>query len=238
MTVLVSAVPFKCPAAPYEAALLLSSYFRERKREVDIEVITPEQLPMGVAGPDVGNMVVSLLQRSGIRFTPQRQVTEIHPKKREIAFQDGTSLSYDFLIGIPPHGAPPALKGSPVIGESGWVQVNPRTLETNIENVYALGDVTSIPLSMGKPLPKAGVFAHFQSEVVAHAIEAKMRGLIPKKEFEGKGSCFIELGGGRAGFASGDFYAVPRPVVHIKNPSRILHWKKLLFEKWWFWKWF
>ena len=238
MTVLVSAVPFKCPAAPYEAALLLSSYFRETKREVDIEVITPEQLPMGVSGPEVGNMVVSLLQRSGIRFTPQRQVTEIHPKKREIAFQDGTSLSYDFLIGIPPHGAPPALKGSPVIGESGWVQVNPRTLETNIENVYALGDVTSIPLSMGKPLPKAGVFAHFQSEVVAHAIEAKMRGLIPKKEFEGKGSCFIELGGGRAGFASGDFYAVPRPVVHMKNPSRILHWKKLLFEKWWFWKWF
>jgi sulfide:quinone oxidoreductase len=238
MTVLVSSVPFKCPAAPYEAALLLNSYFKERKREVEIEVMTPEQLPMGVAGPEVGNMVVSLLQKNGIRFTPQYQVTKIRPKKREIAFQDGTSLPYDFLIGIPPHGAPPVLNGSPVIGESGWVHVNPRTLETNIENVYALGDVTSIPLSMGKPLPKAGVFAHYQSVVVAHEIEAKISGLIPKKEFEGNGACFIELGGGKAGFASGNFYAEPEPVVHIKKPSRLLHWKKLLFEKWWFRKWF
>jgi len=33
------------------------------------------------------------------------------------------------------------------------------TMETKYERVYALGDVVSIPLKLGKPLPKAGVFA-------------------------------------------------------------------------------
>ena len=36
-------------------------------------------------------------------------------------------------------------------------------MTTRFPGVYALGDVTMIPLSMGKPLPRAGVFAHNQA---------------------------------------------------------------------------
>ncbi|MFQ5884248.1 MAG: NAD(P)/FAD-dependent oxidoreductase, partial [Thermoplasmata archaeon] len=238
IVVLVSSVPFKCPAAPYEAALLLSAYFSEKRRHVDIEVVTPELLPMGVTGPDVGNTVVSLIQSKGIRFTPQHQAVKIDPAKKEIALEDRKTMSYDLLIGIPPHGPPPVLEGSPILAESGWVKVNPRTLETDIEGVYAIGDATAIPLSVGKPLPKAGVFAHFQAEVVAHNLKAKIRGASPDKEFDGRGYCFIELGDGRAGYASGDFYAEPKPVVNLKKPGRLRHWEKVLFEKWWLWRWF
>ena len=236
--VLVSSIPFKCPAAPYEAALLLEAYFTKKQRDIEVEVVTPEPLPMGVAGPEVGNMVVSLLESRGIRFTPQRQAVKIDLAKEEIAFQNGETLSYNLLVGIPPHGVPSVLEASPVLGASGWVKVNPRTLETELENVYALGDVTAIPLPVGKPLPKAGVFAHFQADVVAHNIEAKIKGASPKKEFDGRGYCFIELGDGRAGYAAGNFYAEPKPVVNLKKPSRLRHWQKVLFEKWWLWRWF
>jgi sulfide:quinone oxidoreductase len=238
VVVLVSSIPFKCPAAPYEAALILSTYFTKKRRDIEVEVVTPEPLPMGVAGPEVGNMVCSLLESRGIRFMPQHQAVQIDPKRKEIAFQNGETLSYDLLVGIPPHGVPPVLEGSPVLGESGWVKVNPRTLETELENVYALGDVTAIPLPVGKPLPKAGVFAHAQAKVVAHSIEAKIKGASPEKEFDGGGACFIELGDGTAGYASGNFYAEPKPVVHLKKPSRLRHWQKVIFEKWWLWKWF
>ncbi len=237
VVVLVSGIPFKCPAAPYETALILSAYFTRKHRDIEIEVVTPEPLPMGVAGPEVGNMVVSLLESRGIRFTPQHQAVRIEPEKKKIAFQDGEARAYDLLIGIPPHGLPPVLEGLPVLGKSGWVKVNPKTLETELENVYALGDVTAIPLAVGKPLPKAGVFAHFQADVVAHNIEAKITGASPK-EFDGKGACFIELGDGTAGYASGNFYAEPKPVVNLKKPSRLRHWQKVLFEKWWLWRWF
>ena len=238
IVVLVTSMPFKCPAAPYEAALLLSAYFVKQGRDVEIELVTPEPIPMGVAGPEIGNMVVSLLESKGIRFTPQHQAVKIDPARQEIAFHDGEMLSYDLLIGVPPHGLPPVLEGSPILAESGWVKVNPRTLETDLEDVYALGDVTEITLPVGKPLPKAGVFAHLQADVVAHNIAAKIKGVSPDKEFDGRGSCFIELGDGRAGYASGSFYAEPEPVVNLKKPSRLRHWGKVLFEKWWLWKWF
>lgn len=236
--VLIASKPFKCPAAPHEAALLLSEYFRRKQKGVEIEVVTPNPLPMGVAGSEVGNMVVSLLESRGIHFIPQHHATKIDPMKKEINFSNGKTLSYDILIGIPPHGIPQVLKDSPLLGGSGWVKVNPRTLETDIENVYALGDVTAITLPVGKPLPKAGVFAHFQADVVAHNIAAKIKGMSLEKEFDGRGQCFIELGDGRAGYASGNFYAEPKPMVNLKKPSRIWHWGKVLFEKWWMWKWF
>lgn len=238
VVVLVSSMPFKCPAAPYEAALLLKAYFAKKGKDVEIELVTPEPLPMGVAGPEVSNMVISLLQSKGIRFTPQHQAVKIDPAKKKITFQKGEAVSYDLLIGIPPHGVPPVLEGSPVLGESGWVKVNPGTLATQLEDVYALGDATSILLPVGKPLPKAGVFAHYQADVIAHQIAAKIKGESSKKEFDGRGACFIELGDGRAGYAAGNFYAEPKPAVNLKKPSRFRHWQKLIFEKWWLWRWF
>jgi NADH dehydrogenase FAD-containing subunit len=36
--------------------------------------------------------------------------------------------------------------------------------------VYAIGDVVAIPLTLDKPLPKAGVFAHGEAEIVAKNI--------------------------------------------------------------------
>jgi len=27
-------------------------------------------------------------------------------------------------------------------------------------------------------------------------------------------------------------------VVDLKKPSRLWHWQKVLFEKWWLWRWF
>ncbi len=183
-------------------------------------------------------MVVSLLQRRKIDFIPDHQMERIDPSRREIRIQDGEPLSYDLLIGVPPHGLPAVLGGSPVVGKSGWVKVNPKTLETDIEGVYALGDATAIPLPVGKPLPKAGVFAHYQAEVVAHNIAAEIRGLSSRKEFDGRGYCFIELGDGRAGYARGRFYEGPEPAVTLKRPSRFRHWTKVLFERWWMRKWF
>jgi sulfide:quinone oxidoreductase len=67
---------------------------------------------------------------------------------------------------------------------------------------------------------------------------ARINGKYSKKEFDGRGYCFIELGNGRAGYAGGNFYAEPKPVVNVKKPSVLWHWGKVLFEKWWLWKWF
>ncbi len=236
--VMVSSIPFKCPAAPYEAALLLNAYFKGQKKSVQVQVVSPEPQPMPVAGPVVGSHVASLLNMSGIQYMPNTTVKAIKADKKELETADGKNIPFDMLVGVPSHGAPAVIKNSSIAAETGWIPVNARSLQTKIENVYAIGDVTTIPLASGKPLPKAGVFAHLEAEVVAHNIAAKIKNQPAVNEFNGDGYCFVELGDGRAGFAKGNFYAEPAPSVSLWRPGRHWHIGKVLFEKWWLWKWF
>jgi len=53
--------------------------------------------------------------------------------------------------------------------------------------VYAIGDVTGIPLKMGKPLPKAGVFAELEAKVVAHNIILDITGGGETESFSSRG---------------------------------------------------
>jgi sulfide:quinone oxidoreductase len=104
--------------------------------------------------------------------------------------------------------------------------------------VFAIGDIAAIPIPSGKALPKSGVFAHRQAEVVAENLAAEWAGRTPGRTFDGSGACFIETGSGRAGYGAGDFYADPAPKMTLHAPSRLWHLGKVAFEKWWFWKWF
>ena len=46
----------------------------------------------------------------------------------------------------------------------------------------------------------------------------------------------METGDGKAGFGSGNFYADPAPQIELKSPSRLLHWGKVAYEKYWQWR--
>lgn len=234
--IVLTATPlYKCPAAPYEAALLLEADCRRRnvRDDVQIDIYAAEPVPMGVAGPEVSDAVKEMVRSRDIGYHPQHQVSSVDAETGNISFTDGTEAGFDVLAYVPPHRAPQVVHEAGLVGETGWVTVDPHTLETGFPGVYAIGDVTSIPLAMGKPLPKAGVFAHGQAEVVVdnivHAITGKGR---PAK-FDGHGACFIEAGDGRAGFGRGDFYAEPVPEVKLYQPGRHWHLGKVLFEKGW-----
>ena len=97
----------------------------------------------------------------------------------------------------------------------------------------ALGaEVTGVTLANGRPLPKAGVFAHAEALAVARTLVAELQGGQPAT-FGGTGYCWVELGGGQAAFASGDFYAEPAPDVQLRRPGRGWHLGKVLFERSW-----
>jgi len=83
--VLVSSLPYKCPAAPYEAAMLLAEALRRRRlqRGSRVEVFTPEPLPMPVAGPAMGEAVVQMMSARGIAFHAKRQVQRLDAEARE-----------------------------------------------------------------------------------------------------------------------------------------------------------
>jgi len=160
-------------------------------------------------------------------------VKSVDPQARRIEFANGATAGFDLLLYVPPHRAPEAVKAAGLTNESGWIPVDRHTLATRFPGVYAVGDITVIPLKMGRPLPKAGVFAHGQAETVAHNIAREWTGRGEEKRFDGKGMCFIETGGGRAGIGSGNFYAEPLPAVSLRQPGLLWHGAKVLYEKYW-----
>jgi sulfide:quinone oxidoreductase len=177
--------------------------------------------------------VKELLAASGIGYHPEHQVTRADASSRRLEFANGSRAEYDLLAYVPPHRPPRVVRESGLLGESGWVSTDRHTMETRFPGVYAIGDVVSIPLALGKPLPKAGVFADGQAKVAARNIARAIMGRGAPARFEGHGECFIETGGGRAGFGAGDFYAEPLPRVTLRPPSWRWHLAKVLLEKWW-----
>ncbi len=229
---------YKCPAAPYEAALLVDSHLRKRgqRDKATIEFFAAEPRPMFVAGPVVGAAIRGMIEARGIAYRPEHQVKDVDPAARRIGFANGASAEYDLLIYIPPHRAPAVVREAGLTNESGWIPVDRHTLQTPFESVFALGDITSIPLKMGRPLPKAGIFAHGQAEVVAHNIARAWTGKGAPRQFAGKGMCFIETGRGQAGIGKGNFYAEPMPQVEMRGPNFLWHAAKILYEKYWLYR--
>jgi sulfide:quinone oxidoreductase len=240
IVVLTAAPAYKCPAAPYEAALLIDGALRRRglRDAVDLDLYAAEPGPMGVAGPDVSAAVRGLVESKGITYHPEHQVTSVDATSRRISFANGTTADFDVLVYVPPHKAPAVVRGAGLTNETGWIPVDRATLTTKVPDVFAIGDVTTIPLSIGKPLPKAGVFAHAQAEVVAANIAHAWTGRGERRAFDGHGQCFVETGDGRAGIGAGNFYGEPKPQVTLRRPSRIWHWAKVLLEKRWLAQWF
>jgi sulfide:quinone oxidoreductase len=238
VVVLTAAPAYRCPAAPYEAAMLLKDYLQRRNGgAATVEIFAAEPGPVGTAGPDVSAAVRGVVEARGIAYHPDHQLEAVDPAARRLHFKDAAS-AYHLLIYVPLHRAPAVVQQAGLVGASGWIPVDAHSLQTEAPGVFAIGDMTSIPIPSGKALPKAGVFAHREAEVVAENLAAEWRGRTPERAFDGVGACFIEAGSGRAGYGSGNFYAAPVPAMWLHAPSRYWHLGKILFEKRWLWKWF
>jgi sulfide:quinone oxidoreductase len=231
VAILIPKTPFKCPPAPYEAAMLLNHAFERRGlgAEARIAIHTIEGAPMATAGPEMGNTIKAELAQRGIAFHPQRKTARVDAAARRIVFEDGAEAGYDLLIAVPPHEAPKVVRDAGLLNPAGWIPVDPQSLEVkSVETggrVYAAGDVTVVPLpgrykpDMPLALPKAGVFAQAHGEVIAHRIAARLAGTAPDAGFGGVGYCYLETGGGRAVKADGSFFDLPHPVMRRQPPD-------------------
>jgi len=221
-------VPYKCPPAPYEIALLISDALKARGVKAEIEVFSPQPMSIPILGQASCDLIEDRLEDKGIAFLPNHKANSV--EAGEVIFAD-ERRPYDLLLGVPPHRPPAAVRESGLVDKSGWVSVNARTLETQFSNVYAIGDVVQIMMANGKPLPKAGVFAEGMGETVAERIAAKFNGQEPQVTFKGEGGCYLEVGNGRAMMVTGNFLAEPAPEVTLTPALPAYLKEKRSFEK-------
>jgi sulfide:quinone oxidoreductase len=185
----ISSLPYKCPPAPYEIMFLLDQFFRKRgiRHKIKLTLVTPDYSPEPLARPEVGQSVRKMLAEKEIELITEAKVLGVEEKA--LILDHGTKVAADLLLGIPPHWTPEVLRESNLVDSSGFVQVDLHTLETNYPAVYAIGDAAAINLPViGAYAPKAGVFAHYQADVVARNIHLLSRGEKPKYTYKGKGT--------------------------------------------------
>jgi sulfide:quinone oxidoreductase len=219
--------PYKCPPAPYEMALLINDSLKARGLKASVEVFSPQPMSLPILGAAGCDLIESRLADKGIAFFPNHKATSV--EAGEVLFAS-ERRPFDLLFGVPPHRPPAVVRESGLVSNSGWVSVNPRTLETQFPGVYAIGDVVQIGLANGKPLPKAGVFAEAMGETVAERIVATFAGQEPQATFKGEGGCYLEVGTGQAMMVKGQFLAEPEPEVILTEASAKYFEEKQAFE--------
>ncbi|MEU1426826.1 FAD-dependent oxidoreductase [Nocardia sp. NPDC005746] len=216
-TILMSilSVPFKCPPAPYEGALLLHEELvrRDLRDATRLRLITPMDSPIPVS-PSSNTAILGALADRGIEYTPGTRVRALAPATHTASTRAG-DLPYDLFIGIPRHRVPEVVQVSGLTagGVDGWIHVDAATLATPYPGVYALGDCADAPV------PRAGVFAETAARTVAADIIAHLHDRPRDGRYLGQGTCHIEFGGGLVGKVEADFLSGPSPVAPFLGPS-------------------
>jgi sulfide:quinone oxidoreductase len=216
--------PYKCPPAPFEGALLLHDYFEQRgvRDAVEIGVIGPMAAPVPIT-KEVSQSILDALGARGIEYVPNQHVTELDVPSRTVRTEGGESFPYDLFVGIPVHRVPEVVEQSG-LAVDGWVPVDRANLATRFPDVYAVGDLTALPMA------KAGVFSEAAARVVADDIAARLQGGELEHPYEGAGSCYLEFGGGTVGKVEANFLGGPQPTARLVGPSRELKADKEAFE--------
>ncbi len=237
--VAVSSVPFKCPPSPYEYAFLIDDILRTRevREKVKVAISTPEERPMAVAGKAVGEQVVGMLKERGIEYYPGHRPKSVDAKRRRVKYENGAEVEYGVLGAVPPQRAPKVTRTAGLADASGFVPVDLMTMETPVKGVYAIGDVAALRLPNGSPHPKAGVFAEAQGAALARRLAAELGGA-PPSEYEGKGTCYVDVGGDRAAPAVIELLAKDGPKAALEAPSSQGLSLKRQYEKERFRRWF
>jgi sulfide:quinone oxidoreductase len=209
---------------------MIDSHLRARgiRDAARLTVVIPEPKPLGVAGPEASNRVASILADRDIALDVAKRVTAV--EGRIMRFDDDSGVEADVPITVPVHRVPKVVATSGLTDGKPFVAVDHDSIETAHPNVFAVGDVNSIPLGENRGIPKAGVFAAGQGRHVAAVIASRLGAAPDPGGYDGIGHCFLMLGSDLGAQIGGDFYG---DAVGLDVPSAEGRRAKDLWEREW-----
>ena len=196
---------FKCPAAPFETALMLHDYLERngRRSTSTITIVSPMATPIPIS-PEASAGILEAIGEREIGWRPQSKVNALNPATKTATLVDGETMPYGLFLGVPVHRAPRVVEDS-ALAEDGWIPVDHRTFATKFEGVYAVGDVTSAPV------PRVGAIAEGEARTLAEVLIHQIKGGEAPGDYLGKATCYIEFGGAKVARFDANFLSGPTP---------------------------
>jgi sulfide:quinone oxidoreductase len=146
----------------YELALMTGAHLREHSRDARVVVVTPEEEPLELFGPEAAHALRPMLAALGITLRCSSMPALV--RRRELVLVGGGGVFVDRVVTLP------LLEGPRVSGlpadEHGFIPVDTHGRVAGLADVYAAGDITAFPL-------KQGGLAAQQADAVAEAIAAR-----------------------------------------------------------------
>ena len=161
------------PLPLYELALMTASHLHEHGAgDVKVMLVTPEEEPLELFGPAASEAIEALLASRGIIVRSSSLTALV--RGRTLLLAGGAEIFVDRVITLPALEGP-NLRGLPH-DQHGFIPVDSFGRVSDLDGVYAAGDVTAFPL-------KQGGLATQQADAVAETIAAEAGAAISPRPF-------------------------------------------------------
>jgi sulfide:quinone oxidoreductase len=167
----VDSLAFARPAGPcwplplYDLALMTAAHCRAQRRgDVELSLITPEEEPLEIFGASAGAAIRELVEHAGV--TLHTSSYGLPDRPGWIGMSPGDRRLRVDRVVTQPRLAGPRLCGIPV-GRNGFLDTDAHGRVAGMDGVFAAGDVTAFPI-------KHGAVAAQQADAVAALIAASV----------------------------------------------------------------
>jgi sulfide:quinone oxidoreductase len=213
--------PHKCPVAPLEITFMLRDFLAARGLLAKSEITYTYPIGRLHGLEPVAKWAVPEFERDGIKSEIFFNTKSVDPKAKTITSEEGTTLTYDLLVTIPPHTGQQVILDSN-LGAGGWVPTERgRLLREGSSDVFVVGDTTNLPIS------KAGSTAHFEADVIIDNVASLIKEDRWARDYDGKVFCFVETGLSTGTYVWFNYTTPPNP----GPPSQMIHWFKLAYNR-------
>ncbi len=163
--------------------------------------------------PETSEALLAAFAERDIDFHPGRRIASLDTGRGVAVLDDGAEMPYDLFLGVPKHRAPEVVIESG-IGENGYVPVDSRTLETSVAGRLRGRRRRHRRRAEGRRLRRGRGKGRRRG-----ADRADRAAATPLPATTGRGSCYVEFGGGRVGRVDVDFLGGPKPTGAFQEPS-------------------
>ncbi|RNA43059.1 sulfide:quinone mitochondrial [Brachionus plicatilis] len=240
-------VPIKCPGAPQKVMYLAEDYFRKNGVRDKGDVYYCTTIPAIFGVKKYAEALMEVVKKREIKLNTLTHLIEIDYKNKQAVFEKldkpGTTfrLDYSLLHVCPPMKPFDEIKNSPLVDETGYVDLDKYTLQhKKYPNVFGIGDCTNLPTS------KTAAAIAAESSILATNLGNLIKGKNPSEaKYDGYTSCPLITGYGKTILAEFDYDGKPletfpinqgkerRTMFHLKSDFMpILYWTAFVRGYW------